>query len=403
MSRRHNGSNWKDMNNTAPQALFLGPDHPLSQIERPAFIVGGVGLLLCAFGWGINPQQFFRSYLFAYLFWSGIALGCFALLMLQHVTGGTWGAVIRRPLESATRTLPLIALLFVPLVFGLRHLYEWARLQDVAHDGVLQFKSPYLNVPFFLGRTALYFAVWLTVARLLNRWSLDQDRGPDAAPGRRLELLSRGGLVLYGLTVTFAAVDWAMSLEPHWSSTIYGVMFMGGQAVSAFAFVIPVTALLVERGPLREAVSSKQFHDLGNLLLAFVMLWAYFAFSQYLLIWAGNLKEEIPWYLHRQQGGWGVIAVIVILFHFCVPFVLLLSRGVKRSAQALMRVALALFVIHCVDVFWLVTPAFSARVSVHWLDLAAAGGLGGVWIGAFIWQLRKWPLLPLHDPSLSQA
>ncbi len=393
------------MNRTDPSApaLFLSPDHPLSKLERPALLVGAAGLLLCGLGWGTDPTQFFHSYLFAYVFWSGIALGCFAILMLQHVTGGEWGAVIRRLLESATGTLPLVALLFVPLVFGLGRLYEWARPEAVAHEGIRQFKSTYLNVPFFLGRTVVYFAVWLTVARLLNNWSIDQDRSPDPAPGRRMELLSRGGLVLYGLTVTFAAVDWAMSLEPHWFSTIYGVMFMGGQAVSAFAFIIAVAAVLADRGPLGEVISAKQFHDLGNLLLTFVMLWAYFAFAQYLIIWSGNLKEEISWYLHRQQGGWSALALAVILFHFCVPFVLLLSRGVKRSVRVLMTVALGLLAIHGIDVFWLITPAFSNSVSIHWLDVAAAVGLGGVWIGAFIWQLKKRPLLPLHDPSLPEA
>jgi hypothetical protein len=362
-------------------------------------VVGAVGGIAGAFA---APEQFFRSYLVAYLFWFGIALGSLAILMIQHITGGRWGAVIRRLLESATRTLPLLILLFLPLLFGLPHLYEWARPEAVAHDPVLQNKSKYLNVPFFLVRAFGYFTAWSALVWLLNRWSLQQDEGADPSVARRLENLSRGGLLLLGLTVTFASIDWVMSLEPHWFSTIYGILFAGGQVLSAFAFVIPVAALLADRPPFSTVISAESFHDLGKLLLAFVMLWAYFAFSQFLIIWSGNLPEETPWYLNRLQGGWEWFGVAIIAFHFALPFVLLLSRDLKRSARALSLVAAGVIIVRFVDLFWLINPVFSpAAFAVHWLDVATLAGVGGLWLAMFVQQLKGRPLVPLGDPALA--
>jgi hypothetical protein len=388
------------------EAVRLGADHVLQRARQPALIAGAVGVIGCLIGGLVSREQFFHSYLIAYLFWLGIALGCLAVLMIQYVTGGMWGAVVRRVLESATRTLPLLVVLFLPLTLGLHDLYEWARPEHVAHDPILQQKAPYLNVPFFLARAALYFAVWLTVAGFLNRWSLEQDgvrdRAREAWLASRLENLSRGGLVLYGLTMTFAAIDWGMSLEPHWFSTIYGVIFMGGQGLSAFAFVIPIAALLADRPPLSDVLSADRFHDLGKLMLGFVMLWAYFALSQFLITWAGNLPEEIPWYLRRTQGGWQAVAVVVVLLHFALPFVVLLSRDVKRRAGAIAGVAAFLIVLRFLDLFWLLRPASAAAVHVHWLDLAAPLAIGGLWVWVFVGQLAARPLLPLRDPALAE-
>jgi hypothetical protein len=381
----------------------LPEDHVLLRLQRPALIAGILALAASAGGVAIDPLQFFRSYLVAYLFWLGISLGSLPILMLQYITGGAWGAVIRRILESATRTLPLLVVLFVPLLFGLTHLYEWARPEAVAHDAVLQHKQLYLNVPFFLLRSALYFATWLVLVWLLNRWSAAQDVTDDPAIARRLEYLSRGGLLLYTLTMTFASVDWVMSLEPHWFSTIYGILFIGGQVLAAFAFAIPVAALLADRPPLSRVIGAGHFHDLGKLLLAFVMLWAYFSFSQFLIIWSGNLPEESPWYLSRLRGGWEWIGVALIAFHFALPFVVLLSRDIKRDARRLALVACGVIAMRGVDLFWLVTPAFApAGLQVHWLDVATLVGVGGIWLAAFVWQLRGRPLLPLRDPALAE-
>jgi hypothetical protein len=387
------------MNGATTPTLLLTEDHPLYRVQRIAIGVGAAALLVCALAGFLDPTQLLRSYLVAYLFWIGGALGCLALLMIQHVTGGAWGVAIRRLLESGARTLPVMAIMFIPIALGLGRLYEWAQPEQVAHDPLLQHKALYLNVPFFLGRAAFYFLAWTLVARALSRWSLRQDESFDPTPGERLELISRGGLVLLGLTMTFASIDWAMSLEPHWFSTIYGVIFMGGNALTAFALVIPIAALLSTCPPIGDLISADQLSDLGKLLLAFVMLWAYFNLSQFIIIWSGNLPEEIPWYLARTRGGWQWVALAIVLFHFVLPFVLLLSHRLKRRARSIAIVALVLGFMRFVDVFWLVTPAFDpSRLTVHLLDVAAVLMVGGVWIWLFVRQLEGRPLLPLRDP-----
>ena len=376
----------------------------LDRIQQRSLMVGAGGLMLCIVGAFFNSEQFFRSYLLAYLFWIGIALGSFALLMLHHLVGGAWGFVIRRLLESATRTFPLMAMLFLPFILGMHDLYIWARLEEVAADEILQHKSLYLNVPFFLLRTVLYFSIWIGVSYFLNRWSREQDRRSDPSPGRRLGMLSGPGLVLYGGTVTFASIDWAMSLEPHWFSAVYGIMFLVGQILATLAFAITVLALLANHEPFSRVLAPNHFHDLGNLMLAFVMLWAYIAFSQYLIIWSGNLPEEIPWYIHRASGGWEWIGLFLFFFHFFLPFLLLLSRRTKRSVRSLGTVAVAMMVVRLVDLFWLVVPAFhQTALRIHWMDLMAPIGVGGIWIAVFVWQLKGRPLLPLHDPYAEEA
>jgi hypothetical protein len=382
-------------------ALALQPDHILYRSQRALLGAGVLGLAAAGAGGLIDPAQFFRSYLVAYLFFTGIALGSLGLVSLNHVTGGRWGVVIRRVCESAMRTLPLLLVLFVPLLLGLSHLYEWAQPEHVAHDALLQSKQTYLNVPFFIVRLLIYFAVWLLVTRYLVRWSHEQDATGGADVVRRLQFLGRGALLLYTLTMTFAAVDWAMSLEPHWYSTIYGILMIGGQVLSAFAFVIPVLMMISDREPFSAFVTVEQFHDLGKLMLAFVMLYAYFGFSQFLIIWSGNLPEETPWYLARLSGGWQYVAVAVLLLQFVMPFVILLSRNLKRNARRLAAVALIVLAARLLDIFWLVTPAFSpGHFVVHWMDLAAVFGVGGLWLSFFVWQLRGQPLLPLRDPAL---
>lgn len=376
----------------------------VERVRRPALLVGIAALAACAVGAWVTPVQFFRSYLFACVFWTGIALGCLAVLMLRYVTGGAWGVPIRRPLESATRTLPLVALLFIPLLFGLNHLYEWARPEDLARDPLLAHKTRYLNVSFFVGRGVVYVAAWLLLAFFLNRWSLEQDRTPSARVNRKLQVLSSGGLVAYGLTITFWSIDWLMSLEPHWYSTMYGVLLIAGQALSGLAFVIAVTILLARYKPLSEVVSPERLHDLGKLLLAFVMFWAYVAFSQYLIIWAGNLPEEIPWYLRRLQGGWGWFGIALIVLHFALPFLLLLSADANRNPRILASVAALVVAMRAVDLFWLVRPVFSpGRFRIHWLDVAAPVGIGGIWLAVFLWQLLERPLLPRNDPEFAEA
>jgi hypothetical protein len=363
---------------------------------------GLAGLAVCAVAAARVPRAFYPSYLAAYLFWLAIALGSLAVLMLHYVVGGSWGFLVRRVLEASARTLPVLALLFLPLLAGLPELYPWARPAEAEADPVLRARTPYLNVPFFLGRAAAYFAVWLLLLFLLDRLSRAQDRTRDPALGRRLAAVSGPGLIAYGLTLTFASVDWAMSLEPHWASSIYGMIFMAGQGLSAFAFAGVCASRLGGRTPFSEAATPQRLHDLGNLLLAFVLLWAYVSFAQYLLVWGADLPEEVPWYLRRTRGGWRAVAVFLICFHFAAPFLLLLSRDMKRLGGRLGVVAGLLLGARAVDSVWLVVPPFEdAGAHPAWIVPAALAGIGGPWLALFARALARRPLLPTGDPRFA--
>jgi hypothetical protein len=379
-------------------------DARLDRIQRRAFILGIAALILAVLDGIRAPEQFFRSYLLAFVFWLGFPLGSTAFLMVHHLTGGFWGLPIRRPLEAATRTLPLLTALVFPLILGLGRLYSWTHPNLVAADAVLKFKQPYLNLPFFLIRNVIYFAVWWALAGRLNRWSDEQDRTGDAALAVRLESFSGPGLVLYGLTVTFFSIDWIMSLEPHWFSTIFGMIFMVLQVLSALALAILVAGLLSQHEPVADAVTPDRLNDLGNLLLTFVMLWAYLGFCQFLIIWAGDLIEEIPWYVTRAAGGWGIMAVVLVFLSFAIPFYLLLMRAIKRRAETLTTLCGVLIVVTLADVYWMVVPSFEKTgPRFYLLDLLLPVGMGGVWVAAFVRQLRSRPLLPLQDPRFAGA
>ncbi len=375
----------------------------LERAQKQAFLIGAAGLVLCAVGFFAAREQFFHSYLMAWLFWTALSLGCLALLMLHHLAGGSWGFVIRRVLEAGTRTLPVAGAFALLLLLGIPTLYLWAQPEHVRGDKVLEHKAPYLNAPFFAGRAAFYFAVWFALAYFLNKWSEEQDRTGDPKLPGRMEGLSGGGLVAFGLTASFAALDWAMSLEPHWFSTIYGLHFMIGGVLSALAFAVVVLGPLSRHEPLSKYVGPARFHDLGSLLFAFVMLWAYLSFSQFLIIWSGNLPEEIPWYLHRIGAGWQSIALTLVVFHFAVPFVLLLSRDIKRRPGRVARLAVVLLVMRLVDMFWLVQPAFHPEeVLPSWQDFCWVAGLGGVWLGFFFRELKRRPLVAQRDPMAEE-
>jgi len=372
----------------------------VARVQRLALIVGVVALIVFAAGGFFDPQQFWRSYLTGYLFWVGIAVGALALLMLQHLTGGGWGLVIRRVLEAATRTLPLMLALFIPILLGAHSIYSWTHHEEVAAHPALAEKRLYLNPTFFSVRAAILFAIWLLLAFFLNRWSLEQDRTADRELAKKMRVLSGPGMVLFVFTVSVAAIDWVMSLDPEWSSTIFGLLFVAGWSLSALAFIIAVTARLTKGEPMAHVVAPLHFHDLGKLLLALVMLWAYFAYSQYLIIWSGNLPEEIRWYLPRTQGTWGAIALTVVILHFALQFLFLLTRWLKRNPHKLVLVAVLILVMRYVDLLWIVAPNFSASFHLSWMDVVAPVGFGGIWLATFSWQLRSRPLMPINDPQL---
>ena len=378
------------------QNAVLGPG--ASRIQRIALIVGVVALILCAIGAFLDPPAFFQAYLVAFIYWLAFPLGALAIVALYHLGGGVWGFPIRRPLEAAMMTIPLFAVLFVPLIFGWSTLYPWARPEEVAHDPILQHKSVYLYVSFALGRAALYFLLWSLVALMLYRRSLTQDRTGDPDLPRLLGRNSRFGLVFVILALSFASIDWVMSLDAHWFSTIYGMMFLAAYGLTGIAFAIVVLRVLAERSPTAEVTTPSTFNDLGNLLLAFVMLWTYMNLSQYLIIWAGNLPEEVPWYLRRTENGWWWYTVLLFAFQFVAPFVVLLARTNKRNRQALSRLAGFILFMRLADIFWLVMPEVRREgLYFHWLDIVAPIGIGGVWIAAYIWSLQRQPLLPAHD------
>ena len=376
----------------------------LAPAQRKLFVAGGAAAVVSLVGLFTNRAQFFQSYLMAYLFVLGATLGCLALAMIHQLSGGAWGVVTRRLLGASTRVLPVLTVLFIPILLGRHYLFVWTHADVVARDEVLQHKQLFLNTPFFIARAALYFAVWNALVYFLNRWSLEQDKTPDPAIARRMQTLSGGGLLAYGLTATFASFDWLMSIDPHWFSTIYGVLLMGGQGLTALAVLIAALTWLSRRPPLDAIVVPVHFHDLGNLMLAFVMLWAYFSFSQYLIIFSGNLPEEITWYVHRLHTGWRFVGLTLVLFHFAIPFLLLLSRRVKRTPDLLMKIALGILAARLIDLFWLIAPEFHKDgLVVHWLDVTLPLALGALWLGCFVWQLRGRAILPLHDPQFEQA
>jgi len=378
----------------------------LGRLQRHGLVAGGVFLLVLAAGFLVDREQFFRSYLFGWLFWLGIAVGCLGLAMLSQLTGGLWGQVPRRFHEAAARTLPTMALLFLPVLLGLSTLYVWARPEVVAADEIIQSKTPYLNVPFFMARAALYFVVWSGLAFVVSRWSAQQDAQADPGRAGRLRGVSGVGLVALSGTTTFAAIDWGMSLAPHWFSTMYGVLFIVGWTLSALSFTIVLMARLSRESPLSEALQPGTVHDLGKLLLAFTMLWAYVNFSQFLIVWSGNISEETPFYIQRLHGGWGVIAVVLLLFHFALPFALLLSRPLKRNAGSLAVVAGLMLVMQLVDLYWLIGPDLltqghgHAPLAFHWMDPVAVVGIGGLWLFLFARQVRTRPILPLGEPAV---
>jgi hypothetical protein len=378
----------------------------VGRLQQRALVVGGIALLVSISGALRTPGPFYQSYLMSFMLILGLTLGSLGLLMLQHLTGGHWGIIIRRSLESATRTLPLILVFFLPIVFfGMKYLYgAWLDPEELRKEPLSKFQQSYLTAGGFQARAVIYFAVWLLLMFLFNRWSKEQDvNREDRALRRRLAMLAGPGIILYVFAMTFASIDWVMSLSPHWASTIYGFLYVAGQLISSMSFMIAIVVLLAQTEPFSSVLQKRHLHDLGKLLLAFVMLWAYFDFSQLLIIWSGNQPEEISFYRTRLYGGWGVVAVLVLIFHFFVPFFLLLSQDVKRNAKVLPKIAMWLIFMRLVDLFWMTRPEFTSRAAPTWLDLVLPIALGGLWLGFFAFNLKQQPLLPIGDPKLAEA
>jgi hypothetical protein len=378
----------------------------LSGMRRAAMIAGAIGVLGLAIGFFVARDHFFKSYLLGWSLFLALSLGGLAITMLHHITGGAWGFVLRRTHEASMGNLPLMGVLSVPILIGLAEIYPWARPELVAGDELLRHKSAYLNPSFFLVRLAIYFVVWSGMSFLLRRWSIEQDQHLNDARYRdrvkgRLRVLSGPGLVVYAMTVTFASIDLLMSLEPRWFSTIYALLMMVIQALMALAFGTATGALVPGLEALRRKNARSHFHDLGNLMLAFIMLWAYMMLSQYLIIWSGNLTEEVPWYLARWNDSWAAVTVLLVIVHFAMPFFFLLFRSNKRNLRSLGFLACWLLLAVLVDFVWFISPAFFPDgLAIHWLDVAALAGVGGIWLLAFTALLSRHPLIPAGDPDL---
>jgi hypothetical protein len=369
------------------------------RVQLWALGIGAVAIIAAVVGALFDPVQFCSAYLVAFLYYLSIAHGCFVVLMIYHLTGGGWGFLIRRPLEAGMATLPLLALYFVVLAWGAGYLYPWAQPDEVAARPALQQRAVYLNLAFFCVRAAIAFTVWLVLAYFLARWSRLQDETGDAVYARQLELLSGPGLVVYGITIMFAAVDWLMSLQPAVHSSIIGPLFASGELLVGFASALLVFAWLTARLS-RAAVAEEAVGDLGNLLFTFVILWAYMEYFQFMLVWIANLPYEAIWYLPRTEGGWLWVSWGLALVHFAVPFFLLLSRDLVRSPRALAGLAVVILVAHLVYLNQLVVPVFSAP---GWLDVVMPFALGGPWLALYLWNLQQSPLLPRHDANEAAA
>jgi hypothetical protein len=377
--------------------------------------VGVIALIIWAVGLYFQPEQALLSWLLGFIFWGGITIGGLGVLMLQYMTGGAWGVVIRRVAEAASRVLPLVVILFIPLAYGVytHTVYEFTHLP--ADDPTVIQRGWFMTPESWILRSVFYFIIFGIITYLLNKWGGEQDKAADhEAAAQLLSTSSRfsgPATVIYCLIISFASVDWVMILDPHWFSTIYGLLFVAGWGLSFLCFGILILVLLQDKAPMNRVVGKRHFHDLGKLVLALVMVWAYFNFSQFLIIWSGNIPEETGWFLVRMKGAWGVIGMILILLHFAFPFLLLLIQDLKRKAKLLGAVVGFILLMRIFDMYYLIGP--NPRIDMmgmekgafmlSWMDFAAPVAIGGLWLWYFFGELAKRPLVPVMDPFLQRA
>lgn len=393
------------MSTTGTSETYTASGTPLPGLKQFGMIAGVLGVVLAVAGFFMSgADRFYQAYLVAYTFWMGVILGSMALLMVQYLTGGVWGIILRRPFEAAVRTMPIMTVLFIPIVLGMHSLYEWSHEGITETDPLIAAKALYLNTPFFLGRQVFYFVVWNVIGHLLVKWSNEHDRTGDPALIDKLSKVSGAGLLIYGITLTFAMTDWTMSVNPHWFSTIWGMLYVGGQGLSAFAFGIVVLVMLAGTSPLDRVLTKHHFHDLGKFLFAFLMLWAYLSFSQFIIIWSANIPEEIPHYLDRWENSYKFLSIFIIVGHFIIPYALLLSRDLKRNMGKLRIIATWILCARVADYYWHVVPELQkGGLSISLLDVALPLALGGIFISLFVSNLGGRSLLPVNDPALDKA
>ena len=345
-----------DRGTLPPEQATIPPDHSWNRMPVIGAVCAVLGAAACAILGAANPKQFFFSWLVSFLFFLSLSLGALFFVLIQYASQGGWGIVVRRIGETVFVTIPVMAALFLPLLLGLHDLYEWTHHEAVAEDAVLQWKAPFLNVPFFLIRALIYFGIWSFIAVLYYKGSRRQDETGDPAISARLRRFAGPSIIVLAITSTFASIDWIMSLTPHWYSTMFGVYFFAGSFVGFIALLSVVAAAMRRAGLLDTVITAEHLHDVGKLLFAFTSFWAYIAFSQFFLIWYANLPEETPWFIVRQQGPWLFVSFLLLFGHFCGPFLFLISRWQKRNKTTLLPGAIWMLAMHWIDMFWLVFP-----------------------------------------------
>lgn len=380
----------------------------VEKISQRSLIIGVIFAVISGVLAFVRPDEFYRAYLLGFMCWLGVALGSMAILMIRHLTGGGWGTVIRRILGAAMRTLPLLAVLFIPVILGVHRLYIWAQPLSNIEDKHLrehleQITQTYLTVHGFIFRAIFYFVVWNVLSFLLTYWSKQTDTAGAPDNSHRFKAVAGPGLILYGFTISFAAIDWIMSLDPSWVSTIFGLVILIGEVLSAMAFAVVVERILYDYKPMSEMLTPDFVHDHGKWMLAFTMVWAYFNFSQWLIIWAGNLPSEITFYLRRIHGGWQMVGLILVFLGFAAPFATLLSRSFKRNIRKLVWLAAWLLIIRYLDLFWIIEPNFSKTLTITIADIVVPIAIGGIWLWFFFRNLASLPLLPAYDQDAHEV
>ena len=367
-------------------------------------VVGLGGAVALSRGAEHGMDRLLETYLVSFAFWLSVALGGLFFVLLQHLTRAGWSVVVRRVAEAIAANVHLMFLLVVPVLLGMHHLYHWSHADAVAHDPILAGKAGFLNPTFFTVRVVIYFLIWSVLAWFFFRTSVKQDASGDPALTLRMERVSAPGMILFALSLNFAAFDLLMSLDPHWFSTIFGVYYFAGSVV-VFCALMPILMVwLQSTGRLRHALTREHYHDFGKLLFAFTVFWAYIAFSQYMLIWYAHLPEETGWFLKRQTGSWVWVSLGLLFGHFVVPFLILISRLFKRRPGLLALAGAWMIVMHWIDMYWLAGPEFSPTgPHVGVVDVLVFFGMGGLFFLVWALRLRRHPLVPERDPRLAES
>ncbi len=386
------------------EQVTIPAGHPWARLPAAGAIAGAVGLVASLLLRPGDPRQFLYSWLVAFMFFLSLALGALFFVLLHYIANASWSTVVRRLAENIMGTLPLFIVLFVPIALGLRGLYLWTDAETVAQDELLRGKEGYLNSGFFLLRAGVCFAAWSLLAWWFLGQSRRQDESGEARLTERMVCVSAPALFVFAITVTVAAVDWIMSIDPHWYSTMFGVYYFVGCLVGFFAFMAILVAALRRAGLLGTYVTVEHLHDIGKLLYTFTVFWAYIGFSQYFLIWYANIPEETLWYMHRAEGSWKTVSIALGVGHFAVPFFYLMSRKIKRRTGLLVLGAAWMLFMHFVDLYWLIMPNLLHHgPHLSLLDLTTLLAVGGSFLAVLGLRMRRHALLPLRDPRLAES